>query len=316
MTNKLFSTLIDENITNIKDIMTWQNYELNDTVLPVLPLVKDHALMVLKKSYGRTLVSDEILDELLIDVFVYFPVLLQQLSITRLIDAYGVGKSDIDTVETKRNETLLMEVDQNSLNTQNLMRTDTENMEKEATTTGTVSIADTSITTQSSLTNITNTSEMEETGGKTVNVAHNMPEQSIIGQTGNFIADDQGTPVLTTSYIQEANETFMTTNPLQSMETSTQNINNSNEIENDSVTTNNITVADTGTSTNTTSNTGTESNEASSSQSGTNEITETVTSTLTNKQYAYEIKAFLETADSIIAFKKWESNFSWIEGII
>ena len=313
---KPFKTLVDENINDIREMMIWQNYELNETTLPVLPLVQDHAIMVLKKSYGRSIVDDEILDELLVDVFTHFPVLLQQLSITRLIDAYGVGKSDIDVVKTVRNENLLTELDGNSVNTQNLLRTDNENIEKETTTTGTVSTVDNSTNTQTSGTTIMNISNMEETGARSVNLSHSMPEQAISGVTGNFAIDTQGTPILSPIYTQEANESFSTTKPLQSSESSTQSINNTSDLESDSVTTNNITVGDSGRSTNTSSNTGTESNEASSKQSGKNEITETITSTLTNKQYAYEIKAFLETADSINAFKKWELNFSWIEGII
>src|SRR5690606_30409252 len=161
-----------------------------------------------------------------------------------------------------------------------------------------------------------NTSGVEATGTKNVNLGHNMPEQSINAVTGNLPTDTQGTPILTTSYIQNASEAFTTSNPINTTETSEQTVENTNTGTNDSTTTNNLTVADTGTTTRTMTNSGSDTSEATTATSGTNTINETVTSTLTNKQYAYEIKAFLETADGTIAFKNWEDRFSWVVGII
>jgi hypothetical protein len=315
-TRILFKDLILDNIEDIKSYMKWENYELNTTVIPVIEPLKEHALIVLMNSYGLFNVEPDIFDAFCADIFIYFPILLQQLAITRLIDAFGVVKDDTDTVETIRTETLNTEVDQNSTLTQGTSQADNTLLNTQQKTTGTISVANEATNTQNSTTNIENSSGVESTGTRNVNINHNMPEQSISGETGYFPIDQQGTPILTTAYVQQAQEGFTSSNPINTSELSEQTVVNTNTGSNDNVTTNDIAIADTGTTTRTTTNSGSDSSEATTATTGTNTINETVNSTLTNKQYAYEIKAFLETADGLIAFKKWEDNFSWVVGII
>lgn len=316
MTTMLFKDLISQNETEIKTYMAWENYDLNDTTIPVVDLVKEHAITVLSKSYGLFHVEQTILDELCADVFIYFPVLLQQLAITRLIDAYGVVKEDVNTEEFTRTETLSSVTDQNSELTVGTTNTDSNVLNTQQKTTGTVSVENELNNTQNSSTTIENTSGVESTGNRSVNLSHNMPEQSINGSTGNFPTDPNGTPILTTSYVNNASENFNSSNPINTTETSEQTILNSNTGNNDSTTTNDLTVADTGTTTRTVVNSGSDNTESKTLTDSTNNINENRTRTETNKQYAYEIKAFLETADSLIAFKRWEDNFSWVTGII
>jgi hypothetical protein len=311
-----FKDLLSVNETELKSFMKWENYDLNETVIPVVDLVQDHALMVLSKSYGLFHVEQDILDELCADVFIYFPVLLQQLAITRLIDAYGVVKDDTDTITTNRTEVLQGEVEQNSALNVGTTVTDTSTTDMQAKTTGTVSTENDGSNTQNSTTNIENTSGVEATGGRSVNLSHNMPEQGFSGTTGNFPVDPEGTPILTTAFVQSASQSFNTANPITNNETSEQTIINSVTNASDSVTTNDITVEDTGTIIKAVVNSGADNSESTTSTDTTNTINETVSSVLTNKQYAYEIKAFLETADGLIAFQKWESKFSWVIGIV
>ncbi|MNE53091.1 hypothetical protein D3C80_1477970 [compost metagenome] len=143
-----------------------------------------------------------------------------------------------------------------------------------------------------------------------------MPEQQIDAVTNWFPTDEQGTPQIKGSVVQNAAQNFSTANPLSTTETSTQSVENSVTGNNDSTTTNDISVANTGTTTRTSANSGSDTSQSGTSTDSTNEISEIVTSNVTNKQYAYEIKAFLETADSLIAFRKWEDKFSWLIGIV
>lgn len=311
----LFKDLLTENAEAIKSYMRWDNYDLNDTELPVEDLLKDHALVVLMNSYGLFHVEQDILEPLCADVFIYFPILMQQLAITRLIDALGVVKDDTNTEEITRTETLNSEVLQNSELVQGTGTTDSTVVDREQSTTGTVKVETDGTTSQESTTNIENASGVEETGNRNVTLSHEMPEQAISG-TGSFPTDDQGTPILSTAYVQNAGESFNTSNPINTSETSEQTISASNTVDNEQLTTNNVTVADTGNTVRTISNSGSDSSESLTETDSTNTITETRTQTTTNKQYAYEIKAFLETADSLIAFKKWDDNFSWVVGII
>lgn len=312
----LFKELITNNLEEIKTYMTWENYNLNEVVIPVIDLVKDHALMVLSKSYGMFHVEQDILDEIIADVFINFPILLQQLSITRLIDAYGVVKEDTDTVETIRNEILNNEVDQNNISVQENTQTDNTIIDNQQLTTGTIDNRNDISNIQNGKTNIENSSGVESTGTRNVNVSHNMPEQSLTGQNGNFPIDEQGTPILSTSYIQEAQEGFTTSNPINTNELSEQITLNSNTGTNNTTTTNDINVADTGTTLRNLNTNGTDNSESKSKTNGTSSLNEMVTSKMTNKQYAYEIKAFLETSDQVNAFKKWEDKFSWVVGIV
>jgi len=312
----LFKDLLRENDASIKQYMKWDNYELNDTVIQVVDLVKDHALMVLSKSYGLFHVEQDILDSLKADIFIYFPILLQHLAITRLIDAFGVVKDDINTQETVRQEKVNTKIDQSGKTTLGTSTMNTDEINTQQKTTGTVKVADSNKTDSLSSTSITNISGIESTGNRSVNITHTLPEQSINQGTGFFPIDEQGTPILSSSFVQNANESFNTNNPIDTLESSEQSMTNKGNSTGDSTSTSDLTVANTGTNIAKLSHSGSDSTEGLTKTDGLNDITEKITSTETNKQYAYEIKAFLETSDTLIAFSKWEDRFSWVVGII
>lgn len=311
-----FSQLITDNEAVIKGNMAWENYTLNDVTMPVIELVKTHALMILSKSYGLYQVEPTILNELCIDVFMYFPTLLQQLAISRLMDAFGVVKNDTSTETVIRTETLDGQIDQNSNLTLGATNTDTNVLNTTQSTTGTVKNENDTTDIQDSTTNITNVSGVQMTGNRSVNLTHNMPEQSIDGVTGIFPVDTEGTPILTNSYVQGANQSFNTNNPIDSNETSEQTILNSNTGVNDTLTTHDLDITNTGNTIRTSVNSGTDNTDSLTLTNNLNSIDETRTSNVTNKQYAYEIKAFLESTDSINAFGNWENRFTWVVGII
>lgn len=312
----LFKDLILDYSTEIKTYMVWENYELNDVTIPVVEMLKDHALIVLMNSYGSFHVEQNIIDALCADVFIYFPILMQQLAISRLMDAYGVVKDDVNTEELTRTERTNTEIDQNSQLTVGTTISENNILDTEQKTTGTVRVETDMSNTQNSQTTIENTSGVESTGSRSVNLNYNMPEQSLNGSTGNFPKDQQGTPILDSSYAQSANENFNTSNPINTSETSEQNISNTTTGNNDATTTNDVTVSDSGTTTRTVNNSGSDNSKLNSSTDGTTDIVEKRTITATNKQYAYEIKAFLESTDTLVAFSRWEDKFSWVVGIV
>ena len=82
-----FKDLIENNKTELMSYMEWNNYTMNDVTIPLVEELKEHALMVLSKSYGMFHVEPDILEPLEADIFVYFPILMQQLAISRLMDA-------------------------------------------------------------------------------------------------------------------------------------------------------------------------------------------------------------------------------------
>lgn len=311
-----FKQLVTDNRAEILSYMEWQNYDLNDTVIPIIDLLKEHALMVLEKCYGKFHVEQSIVDELCADVFIYFPILAQQLAITRLIDGYGVVKDDVNTEERVRKEQLNSEVGQNSELTVGTSQSDTNNRNTQQKTTGTVKNENDVTNTQTGSTLITNSSTVEKTGGRTMNLGFTMPEQALPGETGNFPTDDQGTPTMSGAFAQSGAGSYTTSNPIAQSETSDQDVSNTSTGSNDTLQTNDITVADTGTDTRTVVNSGKDMSDSTTTTDSVNDITETVTQTQTNKQYAYEIKAFLETADSLVAFEIWQDHFDWIPGII
>lgn len=312
----LFKDLLTNNETELKSFMEWENYDMNDVTIPLVEKLKDHSLMVLSKSYGMFHVEQSILDELCADIFIYFPILMQQLAISRLMDAYGVVPDDINTETLTRTETLASETEQNSELRLGNQSEDSTVLNTQQTTTGTVGVDSTVETNRLSNTSIENTSGIDSTGGRSVSLDHSMPEQAINGGTGNFPIDDQGTPILSTSYVQGASENFNTSNPINTTETSESVTNNSDNTNSESMTTNDVTVANTGTNVRTLTNTGKDESDSLTSTDSVNSIEETRTRSETNKQYAYEIKAFLESTDTLNAFKRWENNFSWVVGII
>lgn len=316
-TRILFNDMVLNNSLVIKTYMSWNNYTLNDVTIPVIEILKDHALIVLTNSYGLFKVEEvDTLEPFFADIFIHFPILLQQLAISRLMDALGVVKNDTNTETLIRTEILDSDVDQTSKLTLGTTNTDNNVLNTQHITTGTILNANDSTNTQNSTTAIDNTSGVLATGNKSVNLSHNMPEQSINAVTGNLTADLQGTPILTTAYIQAASENFNTSNPVNTTESSDQIVNNTSIVSNDTLTTNNVNVADTGTTTQTTVNSGFDNSDSLTATDTTNNINETRTTIQTNKQYAYEIKAFLESTDTLNAFKRWEDNFSWVVGIV
>lgn len=312
----LFRQLIQDNYADIKAYMNWQNYDLNETVLPVVEDLKDHALILLMNSYGMFHVEQDILDPFLADVFVNFPILMQQLSISRLMEATAVPTDDENTETLTRTEVLDSETEQQSELTVGTAINETTTLDTEHATTGTVTVAGTTEQTGENETDITNSSGVQMTGSRTVNLANSMPEQSISGSTSNFPVDPEGTPILSTSTVQSATQSFTTANPIDTSETSNQVQTASNTTETDQTTTNNITVADTGTTSRVLSNSGKDNSDSLTKTDSTNTITETRTLKATNKQYAYEIKAFLESTETLVAFRNWENQFSWVCGII
>jgi hypothetical protein len=322
----LFKAYLTENSAVLKTYMKWENYDLNTSVLPVVEMVQDDALEVLSNNYGKFEV-DDILDELKTDIFLNFPALLQQLSISRIMTSAGTKQSDSLTDIMTRTENGVRDTSQSSDNTLGTNVTELNTLNTLNTSngtsidTGTSTTNVTSDTTQNNLTNIINTSGVQMTGSKNVNLTNAMPEQSINAGTGNFPLDAEGTPILTTAYVQSANQNFTTTNPIDTSETSEQSTDitvgvvNTNLITNNLTNTQHSTVADTGTTNRTIANSGTDLTTNTAIENTDNTVTETTTRQMTNPNYAYEIKAFLESVDSLNAFQKWLDKFSWICGI-
>ena len=311
-----FRELIQENKELLKSYMKWENYELNEKVLPVVEDLKEHALMVLEKSYGRYQVEPDIVDELIVDVFTYFPPLMQELAISRLFDAFTVAQEDEESETFTRTEEKNQEMLQNSQLTLGTKAEETQTEDTEQKTTGTVSVEGTTENTQTSTTSIENNSGVSMTGNRSVNLTHNLPEQALPDGTGYFPTDPEGTPILTASYIQTATENFNTHNPIDSTETSEQTQAGSGTTTTDQTTTNDVTVANTGTSTRTVQNSGSDQSQSLTSTDEQNTITETRSRTMTNKQYAYELRAFLDSVTAVNAFQRWEDKFSWVVGIL
>lgn len=316
MAEMLFKDFCNDYETEIKTIMTWQNYDLNDNVLPVIDLLKTHALSVLQLSYGRYMFDDERLDEFCADVFTGFPILMQQLSISRVLDGMAIVPTDTSSEITSRSEGLTSDVTQESELTAGTTQTSTDVLNTQQATTGTIGVTNDNTRLQEGTTDINNTSTVAKTGGKTVNLSHQMPEQAIDGMTGDFPVDDQGTPNLAAAYVQTAAENFNTSNPISTTETSNQEVNSSITDSGETVTTNNVTVADTGTNTQTRVNSGSDTTNSLTNTSQNVTIDEERTRTETNKQFAYEFKAFLESVESVNAFRNWELSFAWVCGII
>ena len=311
-----FRELVQENRTLIKAQMKWENYDLNDKVLPVVEDLKEHALQVLEWNYGRYQVEPEILDDVLADVFVYFPPLMQELAISRLFDAYTVAPEDEESETITRTEEKNQEMVQNSQLTLGTKVEESQTEDTEQKTTGTVSVEGTTESTQTSTTNIENTSGVAMTGNRSVNLTHNLPEQALPGGTGYFPTDPEGTPILIASYVQTATENFNTHNPIDSTETSEQTQAGSGTTTTDQTTTNDVTVANTGTSTRTVQNSGSDSSQSLTNTEEMNSVTETRERKLTNKQYAYELRAFLDSVSAVNAFERWADKFSWVVGIL
>lgn len=300
--------------------MRWENYGLNETIIPVQEALCNDAIFTLRRNYGRVKIDDDEVEQttdyLLSDIFTFFPILMQELSITRLVDAYAVATHDQDSETTKR--TVVSENQSNGSETLIAGTSVSEISEgnAEELATGTVSDSSTQESNGKSNSNITNTADVDETGSHNVSLTHNMPEQSINTVTKNFPLDDQGTPILSTSRVDSATEGFNTSNPMKTEESSIQESTNEGTVTNENTTTNNLKNNSTNNATRTATNSGSDLTTAQN--------TETVNETedfernlrSTNKQYAYEVSAFIKTAGEVVAFNNWTSRFYWIGGLI
>lgn len=295
--------------------MRWENYTINETTIPVIELLKDDALNALKRAYGKYYVEPDIYDDLLNDVFTYFPILMQQLAISRLLDAYAVNTHDLDTETTTRTEKVNESTNQNSTLTAGTSVIEANSQDNTQKTTGTVKDESTQTGSQDSVIDITNSSNTELTGSHTVSMTHNMPEQSIDGTTKEFVIGDDGTPELKTSTIQNASETYGSNSPINSGESSNQQSSVDTTTTTDNTTTNDVTVTDEMTGNRTLTNSGSDNSNSNTQVTADNITTESRELQATNKQYAYEVAAFLDVAGKTVAFEIWTNRFSWVVGI-
>lgn len=308
--------MMEQNQVEIKAAMRWENYDLNQTIIPIVDKLRDDAFQTLIRDFGRYVVEDEVYPELLNDIFIYFPVLAQELSITRLIDAYAVNTHDTDTESIRRTESLNTEQDQNSILTTGTSVMETGVVDSTVKNTGTTKDSGKQNTTQSSETNIINTSDIDLTTNHSMSMQHNLPEQALDGTTGKFPIGDDNIPSLGTSYIQNANESYASNSPAGTDETSDQTSTGESEVLNENTMTNDLTTTDKGTNTSTRTNSGSDMSDSVTLTKGNNVYTEDRELNATNKQYAYEVTAFLNSAASVIAFRNWTNRFSWVIGFV
>lgn len=327
--------------TSLRPFMVWDEFDIVESPLPPFAIdrIQEKAISLLCRNYGYFEVGVELVDntgdfpnfyfpEFEADLMTYFPPLIQSLSIT--LKMLGINVPEVDTITETYDRTEDITSNQKSDNI-NSMETDiinNSNSNQNSTSdttqinTGTVKNTGTSENDIAYERQITNTSEIEETGNRNVNLAHNMPEQAING-TGNFPEDTQGTPILSASYIQSANENFSTMNPMQTNETSlqkdienkqttTNDLTQTNDNLNDTFTKNNVDSIDETTGKSTTTENLTNIVEGE----GKNIIHEVRTIEKTNPQYAGEITKFLENVQTFNAFQVFIDKFSWLRGIL
>lgn len=323
------------------DYMIWDDFDLVENPLPTFAIkrIQDKCISLLCRNYGHfnvwVMLEDNSGDyprfhfpEFEGDLMTFFPELIQTLSITLKMLGMNVPEIDITTEKFDRVE----DISSNQSSTQdatsssdmvnkNISNQDTTT-DSTQTTSGTVKDSGTSETDIKFERDIINTSEIDETGNRNVNLSHQMPEQAISG-TGNFPVDNQGTPQLSTSYIQGAGESFSTINPMISTETSHQK-----DMENKTTTTNDLTQASNGlTDTFNKSKVLGESETTGSASTidniqnvvegtGKNTISEIRTTEKTNPQYAQEISKFLDNVQTINAFNEFINKFHWLCGIL
>ncbi len=326
----LFKDFMTENSDELKAEMIWDNYGLNDVVLPVSDDLKEHALKLLTLNYGKYDVgeTEDILDEMKADVFVNFPLLMQSLSIAASMTYESVSKMDIETEERIITETGTDK--RNSIQSNNTVhdtagKTDiVENTSVlgEIKNTGTVNIHETSEREETTTIDADTESITPATGSKSVALTHNMPEQAISGITNDFTHDEQGTPEMDAATVQNASANYSTINQFQNTQAIDQTTTIDNEIINDNTRTDDTTqITDNMSeahSTNTIS--GQETTMGNTTVEGTNITENTITDTLTaeraNKQYPYEISKFLESIDVVKPVVKWVDAFSWLIGVV
>lgn len=310
-----FHELLTDNEAELRSEMRWENYTINETVIPVIDLLKTDALNALRRAYGKYYVYPDIYDDVLNDVFTYFPILMQQLAISRLLDAYVVNQNDLEKETTTRTEKRDQVGNENSSLTKGTSTSEISSQNNEQKNTGTVKDSSTQDSESDSTNQIDNTSGIEQTGSRSVQLAHAMPEQSIDGTTGNLPEDEQGTPILKTSYVQSANESFATTNPIQNSESSQQHTTGTGKVTSEATQTNDLTQTDTMTGNRTVTDSGTDQTASTTENTENATITETRELSSANKQYAQEVSGFLEVAGKTVAFENFVNSFSWVVGI-
>lgn len=323
----LFKDFMAINKEVLKAEMFWNNYGLNDVLLPVTDELKSHSLDLLTRNYGAFEVG-EILEEIKADIFVNFPLLMQSLSISASMTYESVSRYD-----TEKETRILSEIGRdknNSVETQNSQRDtkgtnvtqENNSSNSEAKNTGTVSTNETSQRSESNVVDATNASSTPMTGSKNVAITHAMPEQDISGTTGNFTRDSQGTPILNNSTVQNASENYSTVNQFQSTSDLDQKTEIENTIINDNLRTDNTTqITSNNVDVQSLNNaTGNENLAGINTVEGTNETehqtTERIERKLANKQYPFEVSKFLESINTVKSFSKWVDSFAWLCGVL
>lgn len=327
--------------TSLKEYMTWEEFGLVDKSITdfAVDKIQDKAISLLSRNYGYYQVGVELVDntgdypkfyfpEFEADLMTYFPELIQSLSIT--LKMLGINVPEVDTItETyDRTEDIISNQTSDNINAIETDIINTANSNQNSTNDTTQTISGTTTNTGTSENDIlyerqiTNSSQVDETGNRNVNLSHQMPEQAIEG-TGNFLEDTQGTPILSTSYVQSANENFSTLNPMSTSETSTQK-----DIQNKQTTTNDLTQSnnslnDTFVKSSLSSVDGSTGKSKTAENlknivegTGQNTIHEVKTIEKTNPQYAGEITKFLDNVQTFNAFKSFIDKFSWLSGVI
>lgn len=328
MAKILFSELVNQNETALKSEMEWRNYGLNDTEMLAEEILKTHALRTLKRSYGKYYVDDDILEELKEEIFINFPSLMQQLSISRVVTGLAVLPVDTLKEQITRNETTRRENSDSSTVTVGTSVNETSQVEgltsgqSLTNDTGTVASNVTNDSNTSSSTSIDNSSNVEITGGKQVNLAYSLPNQAINGSTSNFPVDAEGTPDLSDATVNSATATHTTSNPLNNVESSEQSQNVITDASTDSLVTNNLSttssnsVNESNSATRTIANTGSDTSNNQGLETNEHNYSETIEREATNAQFSYEITNFLEASESHNAFRTWVNLFWWITPIL
>lgn len=325
-----FKDVIDKYLSDLKNEMSWNNYNLNDTELEVQEILKDHALLTLKRAYGSSYFDDieDDIENLKNEIFINFPSLLQQLSVSRVINGRAVVPVDTLSEIITRREDFNKNV--SGLGTLTVGTTTEQNTTSSATGSNTGIVEDTGTTTDvqgSSLSNtsiseIENSSNAEITGGRTTSVSYALPHQALQGITQGFPVDEEGNPILSDATVDNANAVFNTSNPMTTTDESSQTTTNSSESSLNNTTTNNLktdslnTSNESATGSMTLSNSGQDISDTTQDETGYNEVREQIDREATNAQYSYEINAFLQSSMTYNAYKTWVKEFSWIRGII
>lgn len=299
--------------------MIWNNYELNEDTLTITDALKTFGLEILKKYYGKFEVEEDILDEVESELMLQFAPMAQALSIFTGLNNDSSKQMDVQT----ENNTIRDDASTSS----NQDGNSTNNRTTSTTTDSTVNNDNTGSVTNTGTTGTVETSEQDSTGNvssstpmtgsKIVNVGHAMPEQSINGTTEDFTRDSQGTPELDSSTVQNAQESYTTTNSFSNNQDTTGNV----TITNNNTVTDNTTTATTDNTdiTNHGEDSGTDDTTATNHLEVTGENhnvhTEEYNRELANKQYAFEVTKILESLQGSNPVQTFVYSFAWVCGV-